>query len=142
MIRVVIYLLIVGLIAFGAVWFADRPGDVAITWQGFRIETSVMVMMVAVVAVASGDARAARKLAEEASRIAPGEPLTLLLGAQAAQLSGDRASAERAFHVMASRDDTRLLGLHGLYIEAQRRADHAAARLYAEEAAKLAPAPA
>ena len=43
---------------------------------------------------------------------------------------------------MASRDDTRLLGLHGLYIEAQRRDDAAAAQLYAEEAAKHAPAPA
>ena len=75
-------------------------------------------------------------------RIAPGEPLTLLLGAQAAQLSGDRASAERAFHVMADRDDTRLLGLHGLYIEAQRRDDPVAARAYAEEAAAHAAPPA
>ena len=32
----------------------------------------------------------ARRFAEEASRFAPGEPLTLLLGAQSAQLSGDR----------------------------------------------------
>ena len=69
-------------------------------------------------------------------------PLTLLLGAQAAQLAGDRAAAERTFHVMAGRDDTKLLGLHGLYIEAQRREDFSAARLYAEEAAKHAPAPA
>ena len=186
MIRVVIYLLIVGVLAGGAVWFADRPGDVAITWQGWRIETSVMVLLMAVlavavvaamlwslvravlrspdvlwlylrtrrgvrgylavsqglVAVASGDARAAKKLADEANRIAPGEPLTLLLGAQAAQLAGDRAAAERAFHVMARRDDTRLLGLHGLYIEAQRRDDQVAARLYAEQAAAHAAPPA
>jgi len=31
MIRVLFYLIIVGLIALGAVWLADRPGDVAIT---------------------------------------------------------------------------------------------------------------
>ena len=179
MIRVVIYLVIVGLLAFGAVWLADRPGDVAITWQKTRIETSVMVLMVAVasvavlttlvwslirailrapdilwlylrsrrgvrgylavsqglIAIGSGDARSARKFADEASRIAPGEPLTLLLSAQASQLSGDRETAEKTFHVMAARDDTRLLGLHGLFIEAQRRSDPAAARLYAEEAA-------
>ena len=186
MIRVVIYLLIVAGLACAAVWFADRPGEVAITWQGWRVDTSVMVLAAAVaavvvaavllwsliralirspdvlslylrtrrgvrgyqavshglVAVASGDVRAARKFADEASRIAPGEPLTLLLGAQAAQLSGDRAAAERAFHVMANRDDTRLLGLHGLYIEAQRRDDPVAARLYAEEAAAHAAPPA
>ena len=59
-----------------------------------------------------------------------------------AQLSGDRDAAERTFHAMAARDDTKLLGLHGLIIEAQRRNDAAAARLYAEEAAKSARAPA
>ena len=37
---------------------------------------------------------------------------------------------------------TRLLGLHGLYIEAQRRADIATAQLYAEEAARHAQVPA
>ena len=52
MIRVVLYLVIVGLLAFGAVWLADRPGDVLITWQNRRIETSVMVLMVAVAAIA------------------------------------------------------------------------------------------
>src|SRR5262245_14768071 len=115
MIRVVAYLVIVALLAFGAVWLAERPGDVAIAWQGRRIETSVMVLMAAVAAVAiltvlawgairsvlrapdaishflrtrrgvrgylavsqgliaigSGDARAARKFSDEANRIAP-----------------------------------------------------------------------
>jgi HemY protein len=94
------------------------------------------------IAVGSGDLRAARKHMEEASRIAPDEPLTLLLSAQAAQLSGDRAAAERTFQLMAGRSDTRLLGLHGLYIEAQRREDAMAARLFAEEAARHVPAPA
>ncbi len=94
------------------------------------------------IAVGSGDARAARKFAEEAGRIAPGEPLTLLLGAQSAQLSGDRAAAERRFKAMALRDDTRLFGLHGLFIEAQRRQDPATARLIAEEAARSHTVPA
>ena len=94
------------------------------------------------IAIGSGDVRAARRLADEATRIAPDEPLTLLLTAQASQLSGDREAAERTFHAMAARDDTRLLGLHGLYIEAQRRNDGAAAKLYAEEAADGARAPA
>jgi HemY protein len=186
MIRVVVYLVVVGLLAFGAAWFADRPGEVVITWQGWRIDTSVMVMAAAVagaavlavtlwslvrallrspdvlwlylrtrrgvrgylavsqglIAVGSGDVRAARRHMEEANRIAPDEPLTLLLSAQTAQLAGDRAAAERAFQTMAERKDTRLLALHGLYIEAQRREDAVAARLFAEEAARHVPAPA
>src|SRR4029077_16979540 len=68
------------------------------------------------------------------------EPLALLLQAQTAQLSGDRAGAEDAFRAMAERRDTRLLGLRGLYVEAQRRNDSVAARLFAETAAKDAPA--
>src|SRR6516162_7628979 len=185
MIRVLVYLVIVAVLAFGAVWFAERPGDVAITWQGRRIDTSVMVLAAAVAAVAaasviawsilraivrapdvvsrymhirrgvrgyravsqgliavgSGDARAAKKFTADAVRIAPREPLTLLLSAQSAQLSGDRDAAVATFQEMADRDDTRVLGLHGLFVEAQRRHDHAAALGYAEEAAKHASVP-
>ena len=126
MIRVLLFLALVALLAFGVVWLADRPGDVAIIWQGYRIETSVMVAVVAVaivaliavmvwsivrnilrspdlvamflshrrgvrgylaisrglVAVGAGDAAAAKRAANEAERIAPGEPLALLLNAQ------------------------------------------------------------
>jgi len=183
MIRVILYLALVVLLAVGAVWLADRPGDVAITWQGWRLETSVMVAAMAIailiviammvwslvrfvlrspglvatflsnrrgvrgylaisrglIAVGAGDTRAARKAAGEAERIAPGEPLALLLNAQCAQLAGDRAAAEFAFRAMAERDDTKLLGLRGLYVEAQRRKDVAAAQRFAEEAAKAAP---
>jgi HemY protein len=179
-IRVILFLILIGALAFGAVWLADRPGDVVITWLGRRVETSVMVLALAVIAIAllttllwstlraiaglprsianqmrtrrgmrgylavsqglvavgSGDLAAARRFSAEASRLAPGEPLTLLLQAQTAQLGGERDTAANSFQRMAGRDDTRLLGLHGLFIEARRRNDPAAALLYAEEAAK------
>jgi HemY protein len=179
MIRVVTYLFVIALLAFGAVWMADRPGDVAITWLDRRIETSVMVLAAVVlafavvttiawsmvralmrlpgamvrrrqtrrgvrgylavsrglIAVGSGDVIAARRFTEEANRFAPDEPLTLLLSAQTAQLRGDREGAARSFELMAERADTRVLGLHGLYIEARRRNDPGAALAYAEQAA-------
>ncbi len=184
MIRVVIFLLLVGALALGVSWLADRPGDVAITWAGYQIETSVMVMIVAItiiavattilwsflravirsphevmqfwnrrrgrhgflaisrglIAIGAGDARAARKHAEIANRLAPDEPLALLLGAQTAQMSGDRAAAEQSFRAMAARKDTKLIGLRGLFIEARRHGDMNAARLFAEEAAANSPA--
>ncbi|HKF10795.1 MAG TPA: heme biosynthesis HemY N-terminal domain-containing protein [Xanthobacteraceae bacterium] len=180
MIRVIIYLIIVAALAYGAVWLAERPGEVAITWQGERIDTSVMVLAAAIAAVAvavvffwsilrallnapaaiaryrrerrgergyravsrgliavgSGDARGAQKFTAEALRIAPREPLTLLLTAQSAQLSGDRDAAVATFQELAARDDTRVLGLHGLFVEAHRRHDHAAALGFAEAAAR------
>jgi HemY protein len=183
MIRVVIFLILVGLLALGAAWLADRPGDVVVTWQGMHIETSVMVLaaglLVAVaalmllwtllsallrspfilrrhlhrrrgerayeaiscglVAIGAGDLVAARKHAAEAKRIAPSEPLALLLDAQHAQLSGDRESADSAFRAMAGRTDTKALGLHGLFVEAHRRGDRASAHAFAEEAARESP---
>ena len=183
MIRVIIFLVAVALAALGVAWFADRPGEVAVVWGGWRVETSLMVGAVALlvlvaaldfvwsvlrglsvapqrlheywqrrrgaqgylaisrglIAIGAGDVRAAQKFTGEAQRLAPSEPLTLLLGAQTAQLAGDRAGAEKTFRAMASRADTKLLGLRGLFVEAQRRADGNAAKLYAEEAAQSAP---
>jgi HemY protein len=75
-----------------------------------------------------------------ARRHAKHDPLALLLHAQSAQLDGDREGARAAFRAMAEREDTRLLGLRGLFIEAQRADDPVAAVMIAEEALKLAPA--
>jgi HemY protein len=183
MIRIVFFLIIVGALSIGVAWLADRPGDVVITWQGLRIETSLMVSGAAVlvlmtllgiiwsiiravvrspfvlarlrrhrrgerayeaisnglIAIGAGDVTAAHKHSGDVNRIAPGEPLALLLTAQTAQLTGDRDAADRAFRAMASRDDTKALGLHGLFVEAHRRNDPVSARAYAEEAARTAP---
>jgi len=51
MIRVALYILLVGVIAFGAAWLADRPGDIVLDWQGWHIETSLMVAVVAVIVI-------------------------------------------------------------------------------------------
>jgi HemY protein len=91
-------------------------------------------------AVGHGDAGAARGHAEMARKHAANDPLALLLHAQSAQLSGDREGARAAFRAMAERGDTRLLGLRGLFIEAQRADDPVSAVMIAEEALKLAPA--
>ncbi len=91
-------------------------------------------------AIGHGDSAAARRHADVARRDAGHDPLALLLHAQSAQLDGDRDGAQRAFRAMAEREDTRLLGLRGLFIEAQRADDPVAAVMIAEEALKLAPA--
>jgi HemY protein len=90
-------------------------------------------------AIGHGDSSAARAHAEVARRHATHDPLALLLHAQSAQLDGDREGAQRAFRAMAEREDTRLLGLRGLFIEAQRADDPVSAVMIAEEALKLAP---
>jgi uncharacterized membrane-anchored protein len=53
MVRVIIFLLSIGLLAAVAVWFAYWPRGVAFTWQGYRIETSATVLVVAASALAA-----------------------------------------------------------------------------------------
>jgi HemY protein len=182
--RIILFLVLIALAAAGATWVADQSGDVALSWGGWRVQTSLPVFALALgvtivaamllwtvigalwrspekirrrrrerrhargrhaithglLAIGHGDSAAARRHADVARRHAGGDPLALLLHAQSAQLDGDRDGARGAFRAMAEREDTRLLGLRGLFIEAQRADDPIAAVMIAEEALKLAPA--
>ena len=53
MLRVVAFLITAALLALGVAWFADRPGEIAITWLGYRLETSVLVGIFAVALLAA-----------------------------------------------------------------------------------------
>jgi HemY protein len=182
--RALVFIGLLCVAAFGAVWLADRPGTVLVTFGGYEVQTSVAVAAIALVglalalavlwsavngilrlpsrltfasrarrrsrgyqavsrgmvAVGAGDTIAARRYANEAERLLGKEPLTLLLKAQAAQVSGNRDAAEAAFRQMMDEDETRVLGLRGLFVEARRRGDTGSAHEYASEAVRLAPA--
>ena len=84
-------------------------------------------------------ARSPSRYASQARKALPNEPLTHLLRAQAAQLTGDRATARRIFEAMLASPDTEQLGLRGLFLEAQREGEREAARQFAERAVKLNP---
>jgi HemY protein len=185
MIRIIIYLIVVGAAALAASWVVDRPGTVDSVWLDYRITTSVailvallllftVVLMVVgwvlvaairspariaarvrarrhrkgqdaitrgLIAIGAGDTEGAAKHAAQAKRLAAAEPLALLLAAQSAQLSGDIGGAEKIFTQMTARRDLKVLGLHGLFIEARRRGDLATAGALATEAVKSGPAP-
>lgn len=51
MLRVLLFLLLIAVGATGAVWLADNPGDVVVTWQGYRAETSLVVALLAIIAL-------------------------------------------------------------------------------------------
>ena len=122
---------------FGYLW--NLPVHLSQRAKRRRKEKGYAALSRGMIAVGAGDAQLARRSAAEARKHLEQEPLTLLLGAQAAQLSGDRAGAEAAFHKLTQDAATRLLGLRGLHIEAQRRGDQDAALHFAEEAHKIAP---
>jgi HemY protein len=115
------------------------PRRLASTVAARRTAAGEQAIVRGLMAIGAGDVGAARRFAAKAGRLVPEQPLLLMLQAQTAQLSGQAEDAVTAFHAMAERSDTRLFGLHGLFIEAQRRNDRAAARGHAEAAAEVSP---
>jgi HemY protein len=91
------------------------------------------------IALGAGDRTLAQRYAVQAGKSLPHEPLTLLLRAQTAQTGGDRATARRIFEAMLGSRDTAQLGLHGLFLEAEREGEREAARHYAQRALRLNP---
>lgn len=93
------------------------------------------------VAVAAGDAAAARIAARRAEALlTAGEtPLPLLLAAQSAQLEGDEREAQRQFTTMLERPETEFLGLRGLLSQAVRAGDMPRALVLARRAYELKP---
>ncbi len=92
------------------------------------------------IAIGSGDRSLATRAALQARKSLPNEPLTHLLRAQTAQLSGDTATSRRIFEAMLASPDTEQLGLRGLFLEAQREGEAEPARQFAERALKANPA--
>ena len=90
-------------------------------------------------AVAAGDAPRARRLAQRAEALLDEPPLTLLLSAQAAQLSGDEAATQRHFKAMLERSETEFLGLRGLMNQAEREGDRERALGLARRAHEKSP---
>ncbi len=91
------------------------------------------------IAVGAGDRANATRYAIQARKSLPNEPLTHLLRAQAAQLSGDRATARRIYEAMLASPDTEQLGLRGLFVEAQREGAREPAQQYSARALRLNP---
>lgn len=185
MFRVLLFLIVVLLLGLGFAWLAERPGDLVVTFGGYRYEVSLMVAAVAIVAIVAavmiawwllrsiwrspyavaryfrvrrrdrgyqalstgmiaagaGDGGLARRMGRQAGKLVDSdrEPLLHLLDAQAALLEGDHETARARFEAMLDDPEMRLLGLRGLYLEAEWLGDYDAARHYAARAAEAAP---
>jgi HemY protein len=91
------------------------------------------------IAIGAGDSALATRYALQARKTLPHEPLTHLLRAQSAELSGDRAAARRIYDAMLASPETEQLGLRGLFLEAQREGAGEAAKQFAARALKANP---
>ena len=185
MLRILLFILVVFALGIGFSWLAERPGDLVLTFDGYRYELTLMAAAVLVtamvatvmiawwllkaiwnspytvsryfrvrrrdrgyqalstgmIAAGAGDGALARQMNRQAAKLinADHEPLIHLLDAQASLLEGDHAAARKKFEAMLEDPEMRVLGLRGLYLEAQRLGDREVARHYAERAAEIAP---
>jgi HemY protein len=181
--RVLAWFAVAAAVMLGAVWLAERPGTLTAEWRGWRVDTSVGVVLVAVLllmllgialwltyrsivsapgalldgwgdnrkrrgyrsltqglaAVAAGDGAEAQKHARRAEQLLSEPALTMLLSAQAAQLTGDSEGARKAFNDMLEDDQMAFLGLRGLIAQSLRDGDQVRALDYAERAFKIRP---
>ncbi len=181
--RLLIALLLAIVVASGAAWLAGHDGRLVVDWLGYRIETSLAVLVLAfslvflagigvtrlaiflrrdlpfspkkraerrtargyealnraIVALAAGDRREARKLTRKATALLPPQPLTHVIAAEAARLAEDHDAAHRHYEALAADDKAAFLGLRGLIAEARAEARWDEARRLARQAAALRP---
>ena len=126
---------VIALIGAAIRWIFNTPRMLGRFFGNRRRDRGYRALTAGMIAVGAGDVRAARRAAVESRSLLGEEPLVLLLSAQAAQLAGDGDGARTSFEALERRPETRVLGLHGLYVEARRQGEHEAARHFAEEAA-------
>jgi len=104
-----------------------------------RRERGYQALTQGLVAVAAGDPESARRAARRADALLDEPPLTMLLSAQAAQLSGDERAAERYFQDMLERPDMAFLGVRGLLMQALKGRRYDEALRLARKAHELRP---
>lgn len=122
-----------------ALW--NSPYAVSRYFRVRRRDRGYQALSTGLIAAGSGDADTARRMHKQTAKLlsADQEPLIHLLEAQASLLDGDHDGARKTFEAMLDDPEMRLLGLRGLYLEAERLGDRGVARHYAERANAVAP---
>ena len=119
----------------------NSPYTVARYFRVRRRDRGYQALSTGLIAAGAGDADAARRKHRESAKLlsASQEPLLHLLEAQTSLLDGDHATARKKFEAMLDDPEMRLIGLRGLYLEAERLGDRGVARHYAKRANAVAP---
>ena len=119
-------------------WLRTGPRRLVSGRAARRREQGFLALTRGLVAVAAGDAKAAKRFGRRSGRLLD-NPLSLLVLAQSAQLNGDEAAARRHFRAMLDHSETEFLGLRGLLVQATKAGDWGAALGYAQRAYALRP---
>ncbi len=116
------------------------PSIIQKYWSKRQQERGYDVLTHALVAIASGDQKAAKRMTSKAHELLENDTVSTLFAAQASQLAGDHEAAVEYFQKLLDKPNTAFLGLLGLmrHAKEQRLFDEALA--YAKRALILQPA--
>lgn len=124
-------------ILFATVW--NSPGRMGSFFKGRAREKGWKAVAEGVISVGAGDVSAAKRAVKNSTKYLPEEPVTKLLEAQTAQMEGKSDKARDAFEQMLEKPETEVVGLRGLYMEAERAGETEAARHFVEKAVVARP---
>lgn len=100
--RLILFVLTVAVLVAGAVWLADRPGEVTVHWQGWRVDTTVPVLVLALLLLL-----AAIEVLLRLGRVVVGGPARLLAARRARRVrDGYRALSDGLAAVAAGNRET------------------------------------
>lgn len=119
----------------------NSPRAVGRFFRARKRDRGYQALSTGMIAAGAGDTALARRMTGQADKLLDSttEPLLQLLDAQSLLLEGNHEAARGRFEAMIDDPETRILGLRGLYLEAQRLSDPAAAQHCARRAAEIAP---
>ncbi|MBE7636249.1 hypothetical protein GUA87_05295 [Sneathiella sp. P13V-1] len=120
-------------------WVRQSPGKLGAVFFARRRSKGYEALSNGMVAIAAGDAEEARKAAVLTEKHLKGEPLALLMAAQAAELNNDDRAAQIYYDRMTARPDTEFLGLRGLIARAKADGDLTKALEHTRRADQLKP---
>ena len=138
--------LVASIVAVMVTWWLVRviwtsPFRVQRFFRARRRDRGYQSLSTGIIAAGAGDSQTAQRMLKQATGLlnVTSEPMIQLLDAQASLAEGDYTKAREKFEAMLEDPELRILGMRGLYMEANRLGDREAARHYAEKAAELAP---
>ncbi len=121
------------------IYFRGTPARIGRARRDDRRRRGYKALTRGMVAVAAGDSAEARRQAKSADALLGDPPLTMLLSAQSAQLSGDEKASESFFTAMLDSPETEFLGVRGLLMRALKLGDRDEALKLARRAYRLQP---
>ncbi len=120
-------------------WIMDGPRFWRLGQKIQRMQKGQEQLEKGLVAIASGNATEAGRLAASARKLLGSTTATRLLQAQAAQLAGDYRAAKELFRAMAAEEESAVLGYRGLIMAALREGIWDEAEMHVDKLRRLHP---